>query len=58
MVTALYNRYVTMPATDLNPSAIAWDSTDHYNGDRLKDWDVIESVADVTTDTLRRVTGE
>ena len=47
-----------MPATDINPSAIAWDYTDNYHGDELKDWDVIEAVADATTDTLRRVTGE
>lgn len=42
-------------ALDNTPTTagIAWDSIDRYDGDRLKDWDVLQSAAAITTDTLR-----
>jgi len=42
-------------ATKTTLPGIAHESIDHYSGDRLKDWDVIEASVRATTDTLRRI---
>ena len=50
------------PTTDestdnhLSVHQLARESTTHWDGDRLKDWDVIEGTFDATSVTLRRLT--
>jgi hypothetical protein len=53
----------TTTGSDKNPTddasttaALARESTEHFNGDRLKSWDVIESTFDATAATLHRLT--
>jgi len=40
----------------LSVPQLARESTTHWDGDRLKDWLVIEATLDATAETLARVT--
>jgi len=40
----------------LSAAALARESTAHFDGGQLKDWDVIEASFDATAATLRRLT--